>query len=233
MKLPVSLLAIVSLGLSIIGCGAGKEARTSSVAGGSVSASRTSGATIAFGIARSVRGLMGDNDDDEIESKTTGAKPGGDSDNDNDNDIADNAGKGYYDKDDGPISSFGHAADTRDERALVAVVKRYYEAAAAGDGATACSLTYPVLAKSIPEDYGQEPGPAYLRGAKTCAAVMSLLFTHEHRQLTAALEVTVVRMGGGEALVLLGSKTVPSSFVVLRRSHGAWRIDELLGFPMP
>ncbi|MGC2373174.1 MAG: hypothetical protein WA484_04790 [Solirubrobacteraceae bacterium] len=178
---------------------------------------------------------MGDAEDDESESKTTGAKPAGDSDNDNDNDndVADNAGKGYYDKDDGVISGFGHAADARDEHAVTVVVKRYYEAAAAGDGATACSLTYPIFAKAIPEDYGQEPGPSYLRGAKTCAAVMSLFFEHEHQRLTAALEVTGVRMGDGEALVLLGSKTESASFVALKRSHGAWRVDELLGFPLP
>jgi hypothetical protein len=61
------------------------------------------------------------------------------------------------------------------------------------------------------KDYGRAPGPKYLRGAKTCSAVMSRLFKHLQAQLATSIEVTKVLVGGGRADVVVVSRTVPAS----------------------
>jgi hypothetical protein len=94
-------------------------------------------------------------------------------------------------------------------------------------------LTAPELVKSLPADYGRGSGPAYLRGATTCPALLALLFKHEHAQLNTALLVTGVRVSGGRAQVLLGSRTAPASYAILRREGRAWRIAGMLSAPLP
>jgi hypothetical protein len=145
-----------------------------------------------------------------------------------------------YDLDDGPVRSYGHAASGPDARRIAALVTRYYAAGARGDGATACALTSTTFGATIPADYGQELGSAippgaeaYLRGAKTCAAVLSLLFAHVHRQLAARIEVTAVRLQGDYGYALVGSTTLPASLIEVGREGGAWKIEELLGRPLP
>jgi hypothetical protein len=233
MKLRLALLTIALLGVAGTGCGgASTGAGTASRPTSRVATPGGAPVAVANG-AHGVGGLVGDQDDDESESHTVGSVPGGDSDSDTDNDHKDDAGRGYYDKDDGVIRSYGHAASAADARTLAGVVERYYQAAATSDGALACSLTYSVLAEAIPEDYGQAPGPSYLRGAKTCQAVMSRLFQHRHGELTGAVEVTGVRVEGKRAYVLLGSVARPASFVPLQREAGAWKIDGLLSSALP
>jgi hypothetical protein len=110
-------------------------------------------------------------------------------------------------------------------------VKRYYTAAAAKDGLTACSLILSSIAKALPEDYGQAPGPHYLRGGKTCRAVMSRLFTHFHRLLVtdaATLIVAQVRLDttGGYAVLSFGAK--PEREITVVREGGAWKISSML-----
>jgi hypothetical protein len=134
----------------------------------------------------------------------------------------------YHDGDDTSVLTYGHAAGAAEARAVAAVVKRYYAAAAVGDGATACSMILPTLAKAIPEDYARPTGPVYLRGGKTCRAVMSRLFKHFHDKLAGAIEVTGVRVEGNLALALLGSRTRPASEMSVERIGGAWKIALLL-----
>jgi hypothetical protein len=235
MKPLLVLLAVVPLGLGSTACGgAGKGTGSASRASSHPAAAGGASATIVSGVAPALSSLKGDSDDDGTdEGRTNNTATTPDSDVDFDNDYKDNASKGYYDNDDQSVRAYGHAVSATDKHALTAVVERYYAAAAAGDGATACSLIKPSFARAIPEDYGQAPGPAYLRGAKTCPAVMSLLFRHSHGQLTGAIEVTGVRVMGNQAFVLLDSMTVPASFINVERTGGAWRIVGLLGRPLP
>jgi hypothetical protein len=51
--------------------------------------------------------------------------------------------------------------------------------------------------------------------------------------LAGGFAVTGVRVEGSEARALLGSRTLPASFVVVTRERGAWKIDELIGQPLP
>jgi hypothetical protein len=188
------------------GCGsASKDAGSTSKVTSTVAAGGVSGATSSPGR------LMGDED----------------------NDYKGDVGKAYYDSDDNRIRYYGHAASAADARAIMALVKRYYAAAAAGDGATVCALTRPIVAETMPENYGQPPGPRYLRGASTCAAVLSIVFKHFHDKLTVPVRVTNVRVSGDRADVLLGFKTLQAGEIKMRRERGSWKIDGLLAVALP
>jgi hypothetical protein len=229
MRSLLASLAIALLGLGASACGGtGKGAGSTSQAPSKTPTTATT-PTKGGSTTPAPGSFMGDEDDDDTASNYTGNnKYDNDADFDNDT-IKD---RSYYDSDDGVIRSFGHAASEAEKREVTALVKRYYAAAAASDGAKACPLIYSTLEEAIPEDYGQPPGPAYSRG-KTCAVVMSKTFEHSHSQLTGVFEVTGVRVEGREARALLGSKTVPASFVTARRERRAWKINELLGEPLP
>jgi hypothetical protein len=129
------------------------------------------------------------------------------------------------------VSTYGKEAGEPDKREITALVNRYYVAAAADDGANACSLIYSVLAEAIPEDYGRPPGPLALRG-KTCAAVMSKLFKRIPRQPSAVLATTMVtdvRVSGKRGWVGLKSSAMPSGEIIVEREHNSWKIDTLIG----
>jgi hypothetical protein len=196
------LLAAVVLASGVSGCG---------------SSSKGTGSLSQASVANQFRG---DEDDDDESAEKPGSN--GDTDADFDNDAKDKA-LGYHDIDDGSVLAYGHAPSAADEQTLAAIVKRYHAAAVAEDGATACSMTTARAVKAIPVDYGQAPGPVYLRG-KTCAAVMSLLFKHNHTEIASPSEITGVRVSGNEALVLLGSRAVPASVVILQREGGVWKV---------
>jgi hypothetical protein len=217
-------------------CGCGDR----SVAGGSPqrsavrkTAESASATTVAFGVAKSLQNLKGDEDDDEGESTTMGTEPNGDADQDTDNDRADSAKNTYYDKDDGPVRAYGHRARPREKRRFESIVGGYYRAAGADDGVAACSLIDPQFVKAIPEDYGKAPGPGYLRGATTCPQVMRRFFRHEHGQLTIPIEVVGVRVGHELTYVLLGSETAPARAMLLRRTGHLWGILGLTASPLP
>jgi hypothetical protein len=153
-------------------------------------------------------------------------------DDDQDND---NPSKSQYDADDDPVLYLGHAASAADRQGIAHLVKRYYGVAAAGDGAAACSLIYSSLAESVPEDYGQSPGPPSLRG-KTCAVVVSKLLKQHRQSLVAdraSLTVTRVRVSGSSGLALLRFGTKTERRVLVCREGGVWRMDVLLDIGVP
>jgi hypothetical protein len=181
--------------------------------------------------ASSLHGLRGDEDDDDTPAGHT-AHPTHDDDADLDNDYKANEPQTYYDSDDGPIRGYGEVADASDVRAITALVKAYYAAAAAANGARACSLMYSLFAESIPEDYGRGAGPAYSHG-RTCTVVMSKIFKHNHAQIPANVTVVAVRTDGHQARALIGSKTAPAGYLMLTRERGAWKVDGLLAMTLP
>lgn len=225
------LLALMVSALLVLAAGAcggsGTGARSASRTAASGTAPGTAQASTA-GATPTQDSLRGDEDDDESAADQTGNNRY-DNDADFDNDTHENAG--YLDSDDSSIQAFGQAPSAVEDRAIAALVSRYFAAAAAGDGAKACPLIYSLLAEAIPEDFGRSPGPAYARG-KTCAVVMSKIFKHDHAQL-AGVQVTGVRVSGNEARALLGSKALPAGSILLRREHRAWKMDALLSEPLP
>ena len=131
---------------------------------------------------------------------------------------------------DNNIPAYGHEASAADRRAVTALVKRYYAAAAASDGSTACSLLYSNLANSVPEDYGKPPGPAYARG-KTCAVVMFKIFKHlpGHQSDLAATQVTDVRIYRDQGYAELRSSRTPKGEIFVERQGSSWRVGALIG----
>jgi hypothetical protein len=175
-----------------------------------------------------LRSLKGDEDDDETSEHLSDTSK--DNDADFDNDLKPQPG--YDDADDGSVRDYGHAASPAEEQELRGIVTRYFGAALKGDGKTGCSLIDANFVKAIPEDYGRGAGPAYSRG-NTCPVVLSATFEHAHAELSGPVLVTAVRVHGDEALVLVGSTTMPARYVSLRHSGGVWGIVGLLGTPMP
>ncbi|MGA9285480.1 MAG: hypothetical protein WBV85_08555 [Solirubrobacteraceae bacterium] len=152
---------------------------------------------------------------------------------DHDSDSPTRAGYKFPDSDDKATFAFGHSPSTSDRRAIVGVVRRYYAAAAAGDGAEACTLLVPSFAGSVVEDYGGASGPSYLQGGKTCQAVLAMLFRHFHGELAEAITMVEVRVEAGAAQVVISSRTMPASRVLLARQGNSWKVSELLGQPLP
>ncbi len=179
------------------------------------------------------RGFKGDEDDDDVESDTGGSRTTADGDNDTDNDRADNAKKGYHDKDDWEALGYGHGASTIDAQTLSEIAMRYHKAAAGGSGPRTCGMLSAGVAGAVPDEYGRTPGPIYLRGARTCPAVMSRLLKHEHTVLAVPVAVTGVRVEGQEALVTIGSRQAPASYFLMKREGGAWKVQDLLPVPLP
>jgi hypothetical protein len=115
------------------------------------------------------------------------------------------------------------------------LLKRYFAAAAASDGAAACALLVPSVSKVVPEDLGRSPGPAYARGA-TCATVMSKIFAPFHRQLALHVEtlrISEARIEHDEAIVVMSFKRLPAREIRVGRDHGLWRVHELLDGDLP
>lgn len=126
----------------------------------------------------------------------------------------------------------GHVADMTDKREITALVKRYYVAAAADDGATACSLLSPSLAESAVRDYGNRARRRYLHG-NTCRAVLSRLFKHPPDVSAAELSTTRVigvRLSNSRhGFALISSKGMPLGEVNVVRVGNAWRVGVLIG----
>ena len=209
MKQLLALLAIALLSASASACGgAGSTSRVSSstVAGDSTAATNAPGTTSTPDYTKA--------------------------DSDKDNDI----GTPGNDNDNNSTLDFGHAANASEKRTITTLVKRYYTTALAGDGARACSMLYSTLAEAVPEDYGQQPGPPYMRGAETCQTAMTLLFKHFHTQLTIEvpkLEVTRIRLIEHHGFALLSFGTLPEREILVAREGHIWKMNGLYDSELP
>src|SRR6185312_6680543 len=91
-------------------------------------------------------------------SKSESTSPPGWSERDTDGDI-DSLGKSPYDSDNDAIPAFGQPAGPADRRAIIALVRRYYAAAAAGNGIKACAMLYTLTEESMVEEHHRGNGP--------------------------------------------------------------------------
>jgi hypothetical protein len=133
----------------------------------------------------------------------------------------------YHDTDDRSFLHEGHAADASDAQTISAAVTRYYAMVAAGNGVAACAQVTQRLAQAAPVDYGQL-GPAYLRGSKTCAAVIARLSKHFRGELSTPVAVTSVRISNGQTFALIGSRTMPAGYTTVEREKNTWKVAQLL-----
>jgi hypothetical protein len=203
-------------------------------------AQRTSRAAIgsstrsSAGAARARQHIFGDYDNDDYDNTSDNDYDDNDKPTDRDDD-SDSHGGGYYDGDDAGVRAFGHAASPAEGQAIATLVKSYYAAAAAADGAKACSMIHPAFARTFPPALG-EAGPSYLHGAKTCSEVMSRLFKQNHMRMAAyavKLEVAGVRLTGSHGLVVLAFRTLPGRQIEVEREHGSWKLDALVDRALP
>lgn len=217
------------------GGGARNDAQTGSTGVSSTGASSTgvsSTASSSSGAPAASDGYLNDGDNDPSSDNDPDDREAGKVDDDNDfpEDNTHPENDRYHDKDDN-IAVYGPRASTAVERTIAALVGRYYAVAASGNGAKACAMMYSIYAEDMAEDYGQPPGPPYLRG-KTCTAVVTHMFEHSRAQIASRYVVTEVRVKGNSGFVLLGSKTQPASAMFVRRERGVWKIHSLLGEPL-
>jgi hypothetical protein len=229
MRLPCASLTLALLGMAIVACGGTGKGSDRAGVHDKTAVSAMASQTPSGGP------YLNDGDNDASSDEDPDDLNGKKIDNDNDylGDHAPTQNSSYHDGDDHSIVSFGHPAGAADKQAVTAVVKHYYAVAAAADGAAACSLMYSGFAAVVPEDYGQAPGPAYLRGDTTCSAVMSALFKHSRSELTRAFDVSEVRVARNQGFALLGSRTAPASYLDVRRERGVWKLDALTAVALP
>jgi hypothetical protein len=222
----------VVLGLGTTACGGARNVTGSAVHISSHIASTSERfTTITSSVIPPGQSLRGDGDADNPNDIDGNGDSDSSADKDNDNPTPESYR--FPDKDDKATFAYGHSPSAAGGRAIASIVKRYYAAASAGDGAAACSLLLPSLARSVPEDYGKSAGLSYLLGAKTCKMVLSMLFQHFHSQLAEAIQVVEVRVMGSSAQVVLSSKTMPASNIFLLRQSNSWKVEEILGQPLP
>jgi len=200
------LLAGVTIALTAIGAGACGTTRTSSSTPG---ASTRAGTSVAAS-AGSSTGLSEHDGDGDIDRLTRSPA-------DTDNDA---------------IPEYAPPADPADRKAIIGLIARYYKIAAAGDGARACSMLDATFVQSLLEEH-RGRGPRGLR-ADTCARILSKLFERRHRELAEDItgyRVLVVQVDGnrGYALVRFPAKhELREPEVILRRTHGTWKMDVAL-----
>ncbi len=193
----------------------------------------------AAGCGGSGRGTIGDASATEtatvstVPTDTTPAPLQAKADSDHDNDLS--AAEGD-DRNNNSTLDFGHEADAAETRTITALIKRYYAAAYAENGAQACSMLYSTLEEAVPEDYGQSPpGPHYMSGT-SCPAVLTLLFKHFHPQLALEypkLAVARVRLVEHHGIVILRFGALPERQISVAREGHVWRLDELLDDEVP
>lgn len=144
-----------------------------------------------------------------------------------------NEARKYHDTDDDQMLSFGHSTGPPYLLNIISIVKRYYAAAAAGEGTSACFMLYAPLAQKLEEEKRPGSGLAYLHGSKVCGQVAARLFKHHHNSFVGPAEVTGVRVLGNEGRALLGSKVRPAGFIRVRDERGEWKVDQLIGSTLP
>jgi hypothetical protein len=125
---------------------------------------------------------------------------------------------------------YGQLASAADTRKAGAAIRLYYKTAAKGDARRACSMIVPSVAKALPIDYGRD-GDAYLRGAKTCQAVLGRMFRHSH-SLADSLIVRGLLTHGAQGYAFIDSNKMPVSLIELQRSSNGWAIDSPLASPV-
>jgi hypothetical protein len=143
--------------------------------------------------------------------------------------------------DDENIPTFGHEPSGPERRAMVATLRRYYAAVVKRDGAQACAMFAKVFRKAVPIEYGRYGAP--FEHGSTCAAVMSKVFDHYHRELliqARRMKVIDARLEGEKGYVVvrphspcvremcvLNTRELLIAKLLMQREGGSWRVEAL------
>lgn len=150
---------------------------------------------------------------------------------DKDDDYDQGTSRNYYDRDDSEIWLYPRRLTSPHAYAIAKLVRRYLEVALAGDGATACSLLYSLVAESIEDTNGRPPGRSPYQEVEPCSAIVTRLFKQNHAQLAAemrTLQVSGVYTNGRRGIVLLHVDNMPPHAITIHREFGTWKISDIL-----
>jgi hypothetical protein len=165
-------------------------------------------------------------------ASTSAAPPGGYIKDDGDKDGDDPHPTDPGQDDQSLLATYGHRASTSAAHTISALVKHYYAAALAGDGAQACALLDAGLAAGLISSQSQTK-----RGAGACAAAVAPLLAQQHQHLLAedpaTMTVTGVYVNGNLGLALLGFRDSPETDIVVEREGHAWKIGALIDSNVP
>ncbi len=129
--------------------------------------------------------------------------------------------------DDGEVVGYGRKADSTERHAVVNVVRSYFHAASADDGATICDLLIPRQAAKMANEFGRG-SPSYMSG-DSCAEVIVKFYRHDHVRLSkeaAGFTVTDVRVDGDTAYALLAFATIAERrYLSFERQRGVWKMS--------
>jgi ketosteroid isomerase-like protein len=123
----------------------------------------------------------------------------------------------------------GAEAGRSERLAIVSLVKRYYAAAAASDGAHACMMLSADIVAGLSEDPQSSSSPTRQRA---CTAALSRVYKMQHRLLAeddvSTMVIVDVRINRDVATAIVGFRTMPVGSVRLLRKKGTWKIDAIL-----
>jgi hypothetical protein len=148
---------------------------------------------------------------------------------DGDKDI-DSLGQGPYDTDNDANPTYGPAASASERQAIVALIEGYYKAAAAEEGARACSMLDPLIAEAAVEEHRPGKGSPRLRG-RTCAQVLARVFAQRHHELVAdaaTLRVGWIQRQARQAVMLVHFGSTRELTVRMHLARGRWQMNNLL-----
>jgi hypothetical protein len=157
-------------------------------------------------------------------TSTNATASGGHLKEDGDKDSDDAHGSGAQD-DEAFLASYGPQADPATTRAIAEVLRSYYAASLAGNGAAACGLLNAALATALASQQSQAGGTS------ACAAAIAPVLAQQHQRLLAeepaTMSVIGVHVKGSLGLAVLGFKRSPESVIVVTRTGNVWKIDAL------
>jgi ketosteroid isomerase-like protein len=123
----------------------------------------------------------------------------------------------------------GSEASRSDRLAIASLVRRYYVAAAAEDGARACAMLSPDIVAGLSEEPASSSAPTR---QNACAMSMSRVLKAQHQLLmeddVPTMVVIDVRVDRDVATATLGFRRMPVGSVRLRGEKGVWKMDSML-----
>jgi hypothetical protein len=225
---------LVGASVAVGGLGCGGAAHPRRLPGASLATDKVPEVgTITTSLIPPEQGVRGDGDADN----PTDIDGSGDSDSarvggpDKDNDAPVPESYRFPDADDRATFAFGRPVGTA-AGGIADLVRRYYAAAAAEDGAGACRLLVPSLARTLPAAQRGTDASAR-RPGETCATALAGLFARYHEELAAPIKIAHMGERGSVTQVILSSRTLRAGSIFLVRERGSWRIEEPLSRPLP
>jgi ketosteroid isomerase-like protein len=140
----------------------------------------------------------------------------------------DDPGTPHYEQDEHHrfLAQFGRSPRPTEARAITALIKRYFTAAAAGDSANACALLSTAASVALAAQHSSST-----RGAGACAAAIAPPLAQAHQYLLTKEPTTMVVTGiytkGDLGIAALGFRHTPESTILIEREASAWKIGSI------